>query len=175
MAKVGYYRIKVATGDQKRTFSLIKNGEVVASKDVIPFETCDNGIILKYIDNNGQYRFLSLNSRYETQDNPELIGKADKSVLSLLDSGGATRDIGFKNNPVVSASVVVTSENLAKITSMYSSPRVLMYVGSGADTPADWVFVSLDISNPITKIRKGISLKLDVQIELQEKFSIKMI
>jgi hypothetical protein len=64
MSEIGYYRYKTLA-DSEKTVNWTVNFINVASKNIIPVDYCNDDLIVKYLDKNGQYRFYPFNRYYE--------------------------------------------------------------------------------------------------------------
>jgi len=65
ISDIGYYRIKKqVSGNETVLLGTL-------SKEIVSIEQCPGGVILKYLDKNGQYRFFPFNKYYKSYDTPE--------------------------------------------------------------------------------------------------------
>ena len=175
MSEIGYYRYKT-TADAEKTVNWDVNYTNVASKNIIPIDTCTGDLIIKYLDKNGQYRFYPFNRFYQTKDEPELIGTANKFITNIYSDQTNKQNIGFKNERKRELTADVPNDELDKLVDIYTSPRVYLYIGSGSsDSAKDWLEVNQVISNPIVRRRKKTTGRIDITITLPENFSITML
>jgi hypothetical protein len=175
MSEIGYYRYKTIA-DAVKTISWIVNSSYVASKEVIPVQACEGSLILKYLDSNGQYRFYPFNKFYRTFDVPESIGKTNKFITNILNDQTSKQNIGFRNERKISLVADVPDAELEKLTDIYTSPRVYLYIGSGSsDAASDWLEVSQEIPDAIVRRRKRNSGKIEINLTLPKHFTIAMI
>lgn len=175
MSQIGYYRYKT-TADVAKTINWTVNFVNVASKQIVPVQSCIGDLILKYLDKNGQYRFYSFNGFYRTTDVLEKIGNTNKFITNILTGQTNKQNLGFKNERRMSLSADVPDAELAKLTDIYDSPRVYLYIGSGSsDTAKDWLEVIQEIPNPVIRRRKRTAGKIDINIILPEHFTISML
>jgi hypothetical protein len=175
MSQIGYYRYKtLATAI--RTINFTVNFVNVASKQIVPVQSCTGDLILKYLDKKGQYRFFPFNKFYRTTDTLEKIGNVNKFITSILTDQSNEQNIGFKNSRKIALTAEVNTSELEALTDIYDSPRVYLYIGSGTDDAAkDWLEVVQEVPDPVVKRRKRTFGKIDVVITLPEHFTISMI
>jgi len=175
MSSIGYYRYKTIA-DTEKVINWTVNYINVASKTVKPIDYCDGGLILKYLDRNGQYRFYPFNSYYEKRDNPKLIGKVNKFITNIKTDQSGENSIGYNNERQIFANADVTNEELEKLTDIYTSPRVYLYIGDGTtDIVSDWLAVEIQVQNSIVKRSRGNTGRIDITITLPTHYSITMI
>lgn len=175
MSKVGFYRYKTLA-DSEKDVSFYINSVLSGTKSVVPLDYCDQDLIVKYLDKNGQYRFYSFNSYHEIRNQPEKIGSVNKFVVNIETDQSNESNVGYTNTKQILASTDVTEEIISVFSDIYTSPRVYLYVGDGStDIDNDWLEVELTADNPISKIRRGNTYQIDVSILLPEYHTIKMI
>jgi hypothetical protein len=175
MSDIGYYRYKT-TADVQKDIVLYINSAPASTKTIIPIEECGDFRLLKYLDKNGHYRFYPFNRYYLTTDRPQQIGTTNKFVTNILDDQSDKQNVGFKNERRIDVSTDVTTTQLEKLTDLYSSPRVYLYIGSNnSDTPQDWLEVQIEVLDPVIRPRRGNSVRVDISIILPENYTIKMI
>jgi hypothetical protein len=173
MSFVGFYRVKVLA-DEDRDITLFVNGVATHTKSIKVIDACDDDLILKYLDKNGQYRFYPFYSKYEVRDNPEKIGSTNKFLTDILDDQSKERNIGYKNDRVIFATADVEKDMIDVVSDIYNSPRVYLYIGDSTDLAKDWLEVVIS-SNNIVRKRKGNLIKIDIEITLPEWYTIRMI
>lgn len=173
---IGYYRLKVSDLTEDTDYVFKKDDVESGTKTVRVKEFCDDDKYIKYLDHNGQYRFMVFNRFYETRDNPTLLGKGNKVITSIL-SGQTTEDVvGYKNErKMVLVSTNLDEDELIKLVDIYVSPRVYLYVGSGEDEAKDWIQVRVNASDNLVRSRKRKFNSIEIEITLPEWFNIKMI
>lgn len=172
MSNIGYYRYKTLA-DSEKTVTLYVNGIAIANKYVVPLQGCDQYIVLKYIDKNGQYRFTSFNNRHRIYDSPSNIGTTNKLIVNIFTSQTGSQIIGIKNNRRYDLTGEFDEEQLEKLIDLYTSPMVYLYIGSNnSDSSNDWIEVTLNISDSIIKRRKGIFGRVDLTVILPESYNI---
>ena len=175
MSKIGYYRYKTTVTDG-RVVTLYKNGIESGTATIKALEFCEGYRILKYLDSTGKYRFFSFTKFYETNDNPSQIGTTNKFITSILNSGSNKSNIGYRNERTIDLSVEVDEDQLKVLSSIYVSPRVYLYIGSGiADNEKDWLQVSDLSGDTIVRRRRQKTGLVNITITLPEWFTIKMI
>lgn len=176
MSTVGYYRYK-KTFSADEAVSLYINDALVSSKNVVIKAFCDGGKRLKFLNRNGQYRFVGFNKFFEGTEAPQDIGQVNKIFSSIYNAQTNRDNIGKRNERTFTlVSEIVRQEELDIIKDMWTSPRVYLYVGDGTtDNNRDWVQVTLENPNPIINIRQGDYVDVTVQITLPEFYTINMI
>ena len=121
----GYYRLKIDDLTEDTTYTLLIDSVPEATKDVIVKPTCDEDLLVKYLDKNGQYRFYIFNKYYEIKDSPNLIGKVNKFITDILDSQSNSENIGYRNERTWSlVADDVSDDELEKLSDIYTSPQV---------------------------------------------------
>jgi len=175
MSSVGFYRFKLAAPASETDVYFAVNGSVVATKTVLPLEACTNDLILKYIDENGQYRFYPFSRFFETYDTPAKIGSTDKFLTSILSDQSDKRNIGYTNSRQIDATAEADADQLEKLKALYTSPRVYLYTGSGQDTATDWLEVEVRAGRPIVKRRKANAGSISITIVLPKHYTITML
>jgi len=173
MSEIGYYRYKVKPSESiDVNFNI--NFELAATKSIIVKEVCEGFRLLKYIDRDGQYRFYPFNKFWESKDKPKLIGKSSKIIESVLNSQSSENSIGYKNNRTISlVAENVSQDELTLLSDIYTSPRVLLYIGTTTDEKKDWIEVDVKGDN-INRLRKRKFTKVNIDITLPEWYSISM-
>jgi hypothetical protein len=175
MSQIGYYRYKTLA-DSEKTINWTVNFVNVASKDIVPVDSCNGDLIVKYLDKNGQYRFYPFNKYYETQDNPDEIGNINKFLTNIRTDMSSTKNVGYRNQRQIFANTDVPNEQLEKLTDIYTSPRVYLYIGDGStDTSSDWLEVTINAQTPIVKRSRGNTGRIDITINLPEYYTTTMI
>ncbi|MCK9281339.1 MAG: hypothetical protein M0P71_12010 [Melioribacteraceae bacterium] len=176
-ADLGLYRLKLNDLTADALFRILVNNVVngeLKTVTVKPF--CTNNQYIKYLDRTGQYRFFVFNRFYETKDNPKLIGKLNKLITSILDSQSSTKNIGYKNERKMTLIAdEVSASELLILSDIYTSPRVLLYIGSTTDENKDWIEVTIDSRDNMVRSRKGGYSKVEIEITLPENYSINML
>jgi len=176
MSEIGYYRYKTTADQEKTIYLTINYTRVGVSKTIVPVNTCEGDLIIKYLDKNGQYRFYPFNNLYRTFDEPEKIGSANKFVTNILSDQAREQNIGFRNKRKISMRADVPSDHLEKLVDIYTSPRVYLYIGLGStDQAEDWVEVDQISDNPIVRNRDKNMSQILITITLPENFSVTMI
>jgi hypothetical protein len=175
MSSVGYYRYKT-TANQEKTLSVFINGSLAGSKDIVPVDSCEDDLIIKYLDKNGHYRFRPFNKYYQKNDDPTEIGKVNRFITNIRTDQSDTQSVGYRNNRLIFANTDIPNNELEKFIDIYTSPRVYLYIGDGTtDNMADWVEVKLTSRNNIVKRSRGNTGRIDITIELPANYSVQMI
>ena len=146
MSQKGYYRYKLeglTKGITNVTFYV--NALPFVTHKVIARETCIGWRQLKWLDENGQYRFFAFLELYSIKDTSKSIGKTSNFIESLLSTQSDTKNIGQSTDrSVVLRAINVTSEERSILSSLGNSPRVFLYVGDFTkDEKVDYVQVEV--------------------------------
>lgn len=176
MSEIGYYRHK-STPSADQDVTLYVNGVEVVAKSIVLREWCDGSKLIKFLNKAGQYRFFAFNQYWESSDKAKKIGKSNKIITSLLTSKSSTDNMGYKNTRTITCVADdVTQAQLDILSDLWTSPKVLLYVGDHVTYDIDdWIEVEAISKNPINKIRKGGSTDISVSITLPEWYSITLL
>lgn len=176
MGNIGLYRYRTALSKGTHEIPLYKNGALEVTHTAIVKPYCEGQKILKYLDNNGQYRYYPFNKFFETKDTPKLIGTVGKIITSILDSQSNSQNIGYDNERVLSLTADEVSEDeLILLAHLWHSPRVYLYVGTTGNEDKDWVEVTVINSDSVLRRRKGVTGSVNVSVLLPKFFTVKMI
>lgn len=127
---------------------------------------CNSDLLLKFLDNDGQYRFLGLSSYYQKSVSPQKIGDVDRIVTSLQTDKGDKRRIGYNTSVIITGSIDSLSESeLLATADLFSSNDVELRIG------AKWVQVFVQ-GDGIIKPGKGKFKDLTVNLELPRSYNI---
>jgi hypothetical protein len=174
MSEVGYYRYKVKpTAEGSSAVKLYINGTLASTATVVAKEFCPGFMILKYIDSSGRYRFFPFNDKWQRTDKPKSIGEVNKFITSILDSQADAEQIGYKNDRTISLTAGrVSVDDLEKLSDIYTSPRVYLYVGSGSnDRIQDWIQVTVS-GDGVGRRRNNKFSKVSIDVKLPEYYAI---
>lgn len=175
MSIVGYYRYKTLA-DEEKEVNFTQDFNPAGTKTIVPVDFCEGSKILKYLDHTGQYRFYPFNQFYRTNDNPTLIGKTNKLITSILSNQSNTHNVGYNNERKIDLTAIVPNNELEKLTDIYTSPRVYLYIGDGvSDIDSDWLEVESVANQNIVRRPKANTGEINITVTLPEHFTIKMI
>lgn len=174
MSLIGYYRYKfsdVVEGTQYVKFYI--NGSLQKTCTVIGKPVCTGFKILKYKNNDGQYLRFPFNSYWQKQYVPKLIGKTNTFVTSIFDSQSSEKNTGYKvQQQLILTADRVSLDELDRLSSLYFSSRVYLYVGDGTtDDISDWVFVTVT-GDGISRPFKAQFKKVTVTVTLPEYYAV---
>lgn len=175
---IGYYRYKLDNVGEGVTKTIqFKNGaNVLATKTIKGQSFCTGQKLLKFLCKDGQYRFYPFNSYFETRDNPQLIGKTNELITSILSAQTNSKNIGYKNERTMDlVSDELNESQLLIFSDIYTSPRVYLHIGSTGDALQDWLEVEIVNSDNIVQRRKMKFGTIAVTIKLPENFTVKMV
>lgn len=172
-----YYRLKLDNITQDTTFEFYQNSLLKATKTVVVKPMCNQNKVLKYLDSNGQYRFVICNQYWEMRDNPTLLGKTNKIITSILNDQSDARVVGYKNE----RKLTLVAENISKeeleiISDIYTSPCVYIYIGDGtSDLKTDWLQVTINAQDNIVKNKKGDYVDIIFDVTLPKQYTITLL
>ena len=177
MIQIGFYRYKknnLTAGTNSIAFYV--NSALAVTHTVITKENCSGMQLVKYIDKNGQYRFFPFNKYYEKRDNPEELGRTNEFIVNLLNAQSDSKSVGYKNKRTISlVAENVSSDELDILADMWTSPRVLLYIGDGtSDNLEDWVECKIANADNLVRRRKGDFGRIAIELELPTNFTITM-
>ncbi len=178
MSTIGYYRYKRDNwGEGNHTAFLFIDGVYAAEKYVVIKGWCTNDRLVKYLDNNGQYRFYPFNRNWESKDKPTLLGKTNELITNILTAQSNSKNVGYKNERIITLIAdEVTADELTILSQIYTSPRVYLYIGDGTtDEAKDWVLVEVKSSDNSNRRKRGSFSKVQIECILPEWFSINML
>lgn len=177
MSKLGYYRYKLeglSKGIRQVTFYV--NGLAYLTHTVKVRETCTGWRQLKWLDENGQYRFFAFTEFYKVTDSPKQIGQSSNFITSLFDSQTNAKNIGQSNErSILLRAVNVTSEERSILASLAVSPRVYLYTGDFTkDESSDYIQVTVK-TDGVAKNEKGRPGNFEVTVALPKYYTQTMI
>lgn len=174
MSEIGFYRVKTLANVAK-TITFLKNGIPSGSHNIVPVAVCPENLRVKYIDRNGQYRFIAFENHYSISDQPQIIGTYNKLIADILTDKTDSQNIGYKNTRRMFGSIEINKDQLVYFADIYTSPRVYLYIGSNnSDTAADWLEVLIESGQNIVKRSKGNAGQINIIIELPEYNTINL-
>lgn len=177
---LGFYRYKTSkiTAGVGYIFAIAGTSRGVLVK---MYNDCTNAKVLKFLDSNGQYRFVSFSSDYEENTSPESIGSIDKTITGLLTDMSDSSNIGYKSNHTLRLIQNLDEDQLEYIKDLYDSPRVYLYNNDLdseeteiSDTAADWTEVTIESSNPLRRIANKTG-EVEITVTLPEHYSQTML
>ena len=174
MSEIGYYRYKVTPSSEGITYvRFYVNGILTSTATVITKEFCDNFKILKYLDRYGRYRFFPFNEKWQQKDTPSTKGSIDNFITSILDSQANSKQIGYNNQRTITLTAGnVSSDELDKLSDIFTSPRVYLYIGSGSnDRLQDWILVTVS-GDGIGRRKNNKFGKVSIDVKLPEYYAI---
>jgi len=130
------------------------------TKKVIVLPACDNQIIVKYIDNNGFYRFYPFSARYQEKVDVKKIG-------TITDRLGNEKNFGVSANRAIVASTAIEDKYLSVVKWLFVSPVVQIKLG---DT---WYDAEIADGSYVIRKGKGGIINIDIQFKLGELATIR--
>jgi hypothetical protein len=175
MSQIGYYRLKLDSlppGTYQKSFFV--DGEEAVTHTLIIKDWCDNKKLLKFADSESQFRFFPFNTRWQSTDRPVSLGKVNKFITTLVDSQSNTKQVGYKNERVISlVADDITEDELNVLSDIYVSDQIFLYIGDGnSDAKSDWVQVEITGGDKTVRRRRNNSGQVNIEITLPEYFSI---
>lgn len=179
MSRIGYYRYKfdnLSAAQVTKNITFYVDGIEVVTHTININSFCEGEKLLKYIDKDGQYRFIAFNKYWEGRNTPEMIGSTNNIVQNILNAQSNQKSLGYKNKKTLTLiKNNVTDSELLLIQQLLTSPRVYLLIGSN-DNAEDWLLVtSVKSADNIYKFRKKINSDFIIDIELPEDFSQTML
>lgn len=176
MSKIGYYRVKQNV-EQDSEVKLYINNLLASTKNIIIKDWCEGNKRIKFINKDGQYRFLSFNRYFEGKDKVKELGKVNKLMTSLLDSQSSESSIGNKNDRTLSLrSDDISEDELLILNDLWASPRIYLYIGDGiTEEKKDWIEVTIKAKKPILNIKKGSYTDILIDLTLPKHYTVNMI
>jgi len=177
MSKLGFYRYKkegLSAGNTDVTFYV--NGLAFVTHRIKARETCTGWRQLKWMDENGQFRFFAFTELYQIKDTPKQIGAASSFIASLFDSQSDTKNIGQANDRTLTLRAAnVTAEERLILSSIATSPRVYLYTGDFTkDEKSDYVRVTVKVDG-IVRTEKQRPNNFEVTVNLPKHYTNTMI
>ena len=178
MSRIGYYRYKLdnlSTAQVTKNVTFYINNISVVTHSINISQFCEGEKLLKYLDTEGQYRFISFNKYWEGRNNPESIGVTSEIVKNILNAQSNEKALGYKNNKTLSLTKSdISADQLLVYQQILTSPRVYLQIGE-LDGLQDWLLVSVRPIDAVYKRRKLLGGNFSIEITLPENYSQKMI
>lgn len=171
---IGYYRYKlIPTEVGESEVKFYKNGSLDLTCKIIAKELCGDYKILKYLDQDGKYRFYPFNKYYNKQDAPKQIGTINKTIESLLTSQSDSKNIGYNNTRSLTLTAdYVTNDEMELLSSLFLSPAVYLYIGNGQDDDYTNTWLQVTVKGDgVIKQNKKNARKLTVEVTLPEFYT----
>ena len=97
MSKIGFYRWKVENAVSE-PITLYINNVAASTKYIVAKDVCNGFKLLKFMDNNGHFRFYPFVPMTQIIDKPKQIGTVNNIVASLIDSNSDKLNVGIPTN-----------------------------------------------------------------------------
>jgi hypothetical protein len=156
-----YYRLKLQpTTVGVSQIPIYINGSLACTHTIDIRCKNNNDLILKYLDKNGQYRFLKVFSKYRKNLNTSELGKTQNYITDLA------TDSTFRVVGVISAASLdgstdwVDVNNNERYSDLLVSPMVYMYTNN------NWVTVAVKAANEYAKVNDNQFISYDIAITL---------
>ena len=175
-SNIGYYRLKVQNLTVDTDFEFYQGATLKCTKTVRVRPFCTNNKLLKYLDKSGRYRFIVFNQFWEMKDNPQLLGKTNKLITSILTDQADARAVGYRNERRLSLTADdVAADELVLISEAFTSPRVYLNIAVTGDDAKDWLEVTIEPVEKLVRTRKGNYSTVNIDVILPEQYNISMI
>lgn len=141
--------------------------------------TCNNPanyIYLKFLANDGKYKFIQFDRIHTEDTTSENIGKVSKLNTSFISGQGSSYNIGYTGKRFINASVMLDNEAYKTASDIFTSPRVYMQVNETdelTDNDSNWLLVTVENEGGSFNTKKN-SQRLSLRIELPEMQTITM-
>lgn len=177
MSDISYYRGKftpTSAGTTSKVFYV--NGSVAKTCTIITKPFCTGEVLCKYLNHNGQYRFIKFNKYYIDSINRVPIGSVQNIITSLYSGQSDKLNIGYKcNRTLTLINDDITLAEMEIFADIFTSPRVYLHVGiQNVDYANSWVLVQLKETTNGINFGKRKFGEIQITIELPEYHSIKM-
>lgn len=129
--------------------------------------------LIKYLDNNGIYRFYPFNDKWEQVDTATSIGTTNKFYNSIYTAQSNIANHGYTSERKIHLTADNVSDNaLDKLADILISQKVYLHIGqTNSDEVQDWLEVTVE-SDGLTRRRKNKFGKFAITITLPERFNI---
>lgn len=144
--ETGEYDINLwRTDDDRMTNFCKKKVEVIGRKCLVPGDYA----YIKYLDTEGQYRFITFDRFLTYQQNDEPIGQVSRLVTSLENAGSNTNGLGYVTSKQLMLSTKVTKEQYQEYIEVLQSPRVYLQKDTEdlLDEDKNWILVNVSSSS----------------------------
>lgn len=139
-------------------------------------EGCNS--MLKYIDRNGQYRFMPITSGYLQNNTYENLDTMDRYITSIAESNSGKCSLGKKTTSTRTYSIVnFPKKYVWMLEDLMNSPVVYLHVGESltSDSFNDWMQVIIQTSILDYSTLKGNFISQAISIEMPDKNNITLI
>ena len=174
MSKIGFYRWKVENAVSE-PITLYINNVAASTKYIVAKDVCNGFKLLKFMDNNGHFRFYPFVPMTQIIDKPKQIGTVNNIVASLIDSNSDKRNVGYTNERTIKlAAKNVSADELEKLSDIYTSPRVYLYTGDLSKfKQTDWIEVTVSGDNVVQRAKRNFGT-IELTVTLPEHHTITM-
>jgi hypothetical protein len=163
----------IAKGSHTVEFRILTDSYGLHTVDIK--EDC-NYRVLKYLDKNGEFRFYPFNKYYTENAMPQLLGKTNELITSLLTSQGNENIVGYKNSHRIHLIADgVSQTELDNLKDIWTSPKVYLYIGNTDNQLQDWIKVEIQSSDNPVKWGKNNFNTVELDCILPENFNINML
>lgn len=169
---IGLYRyFDEFTFDQ--TINFYKDAVLDASH-TISFQPSCAEYELRYLDHNGQYRFIGFNKYFEVNDTNDLIGKVNRFATSLRDGQGSEDVVGYRNTRTIALTAeAISLDRLEALSELENSPKVYLRVNF-TGTAADWILTRVKGKGLVRQAKQQFT-DVTYLVEYPERYTLSLI
>jgi hypothetical protein len=164
------YRLKVtkAVGNYSVDYfnPAISNVTPQSSLLVEVREACPDGLLIKYLDDVGIYRFWQFSKYYDISESSEEIGYLTNFIPSINLGIPDKTQIGKKVARKYILSSDVNIEDIEHIKGMYTSPITYAKIANV------WQIVNFNVLNKQIKLKKGNKFLLNAEITMPDRYTV---
>ena len=164
------YRLKItkAKGNYKVGYFKIAGSPTIPYRelDVEVREVCPDGLLIKYLDEVGMYRFWQFSKYYDISETSEEIGYLTNFIPSINLGIPEKTQIGKKVARKYILSSDVNIEDIEHIKGMYTSPITYAKIANV------WQIVNFNVLNKQIKLKKGNKFLLNAEITMPDRYTV---
>lgn len=127
-------------------------------------------IIVKYADNNGQFRFYPFYENYKENLNVKNLGNVMTKYNNLYDIGKNYKNLGFEAENTLTFYTDADMQAMEKLKWLFVSPLIFLKYKN-----KDWINVILQDSNYTVNKVKGNRYNIEVVFKIPDFYTLKNI
>lgn len=128
---------------------------------------CDGDILVKYIDNDGQFRYFPFSKFYRTEVNSEEIGKINPLILSIKDQGSNQESIGYKSNNRITLTAELINYNDREVLSFIYNSKLTYLIIDGKE-----IQVNVSSGDRLKRLEKIKFSQSTITFDLPQSYNI---
>ena len=129
-------------------------------------ESCPDGLLIKYLDEVGMYRFWQFSKYYDISETSEEIGYLTNFIPSINLGIPEKMQIGKRSTRKYILSSDVNIEDIEHIKGMYTSPITYAKIANV------WQIVNFNVLNKQIKLKKGNKFLLNAEITMPDRYTV---